>query len=465
MRIGIENRNKFNSILIEQLQEHFNDYRNSFNNHKLTIKIEKYYPLLIVIFFHIFVLKLTFKVVPKEQQNKMSVASVLPIIRGEMSRLHVPSAHDKVYKDECLYSFDSPFSDTGLYLNLATYHGVGHSYLHKDVELGGKLYLLLKFQQLPKKKDETEKKVPTKLAIGTEDGFLSTSQFDIHKDYYLVVVNGSVNSLVTIPLPTNELPEFVSNVIAGVISHEGMKHNLQVSAWDADNEKIVSKYAENLVQLPATKKIPQDPKLWKCEESGATNNLWLNLSTGYIGGGRKNWDGSGGSGSAITHYENTGCKYPLAVKLGTITPKGADVWSYAKDEDCLVIDPYLADHLSYWGIDIMKMEKTDKTLGEMEVSLNMSYDWSKIMEGSEKLEPRSGPGYVGLLNIGASCYLNSVMQSVLALPEVKRVLFSLLLPILISFNVLFRFKKGTFGTMNRLFRLVELIQQVIFCCS
>ena len=33
--------------------------------------------------------------------------------------------------------------------------------------------------------------------------------------------------------------------------------------------------------------------------------------------GRKLWDGSGGNNHAIEHYEQT--KYPLAVKLGTIT--------------------------------------------------------------------------------------------------------------------------------------------------
>lgn len=30
------------------------------------------------------------------------------------------------------------------------------------------------------------------------------------------------------------------------------------------------------------------------------------------------------------------CRYPLAVKLGTITPHGADVYSYAPEEDNMV---------------------------------------------------------------------------------------------------------------------------------
>ena len=96
-----------------------------------------------------------------------------------------------------------------------------------------------------------------------------------------------------------------------------MNKNMELSSWDAENEKIVSKYASELVQHnPENIKIPQDPKQWKDAASDATENLWLNLSTGYIGGGRKNWDGSGGSGSALDHFHATGNKYPLVVKLG-----------------------------------------------------------------------------------------------------------------------------------------------------
>ena len=59
--------------------------------------------------------------------------------------------------------------------------------------------------------------------------------------------------------------------------------------------------------------------VWQCEKSGDNENLWLNLSDGFIGGGRKNWDGSGGSNGALDHFTETGEKYPLVVKLGTIT--------------------------------------------------------------------------------------------------------------------------------------------------
>ncbi|CAE7345699.1 ubpA [Symbiodinium sp. CCMP2592] len=161
-----------------------------------------------------------------------------------------------------------------------------------------------------------------------------------------------------------------------------------------------------------------------CEKSGDTQNLWLNLSDGFIGGGRKFWDGSGGSNGALDHFTEENAKgnfYPLVVKLGTITPAGADVYSYAPDEDKMVKDPLLAKHLEHWGIDVMKMEKTDKTLAEMQVDLNLNYDWSKICESGDKpLVRLRGPGLVGLKNLGQSCYMNSSVQLLLALPEVKQ---------------------------------------------
>ena len=69
--------------------------------------------------------------------------------------------------------------------------------------------------------------------------------------------------------------------------------------------------------------------------------------------------GSGGNNHAVAHYEQT--KYPLAVKLGTITPDGADVYSYEEDE--MVEDPQLVQHLGHFGIDVTSMSKVGKSGG------------------------------------------------------------------------------------------------------
>jgi hypothetical protein len=43
-----------------------------------------------------------------------------------------------------------------------------------------------------------------------------------------------------------------------------------------------------------------------------------------------------------------------SVKLGTITSDGkADVFSYAKEEDNMVIDPDLKKHLAHFGKDVV----------------------------------------------------------------------------------------------------------------
>lgn len=65
---------------------------------------------------------------------------------------------------------------------------------------------------------------------------------------------------------------------------------------------------------------------WKCSKCDMRENLWLNLTDGSILCGRRYFDGSGGNNHAVEHYRETG--YPLAVKLGTITPDGAGWYSH-----------------------------------------------------------------------------------------------------------------------------------------
>jgi ubiquitin carboxyl-terminal hydrolase 5/13 len=91
--------------------------------------------------------------------------------------------------------------------------------------------------------------------------------------------------------------------------------------------------------------------------------------------------------------------------------------SYADDEDDMVKDPWLADHLLRFGIDIMSLEKTDKTLAEMEVEMNRNFEFATVLEGGQELVPRSGPGLIGLKNMGATCYLASIMQVLFTIPE------------------------------------------------
>lgn len=60
---------------------------------------------------------------------------------------------------------------------------------------------------------------------------------------------------------------------------------------------------------------------------------------------------------------------------------------------CIAKKLYLqAEHLSHWGINMMAMQKTEKTMAEAEIEANKDFEWSHITEAGKQLMPMSGPG-------------------------------------------------------------------------
>ncbi|KAB5521522.1 hypothetical protein DKX38_025841 [Salix brachista] len=53
--------------------------------------------------------------------------------------------------------------------------------------------------------------------------------------------------------------------------------------------------------------------------------------------------------------------------------------------------------------------QTEMTTSERELDQNTNYDWNRIEESGQDVEPISGPGYTGLVN---SCYMAATMQVV-----------------------------------------------------
>uniref|UniRef100_A0A3B3S9B0 Ubiquitin carboxyl-terminal hydrolase n=1 Tax=Paramormyrops kingsleyae TaxID=1676925 RepID=A0A3B3S9B0_9TELE len=350
------------------------------------------------------------------------MAEASEVLMSVLSTIRVPRPGDRVHKDECALSFATPESEGGLYVCMNTFLGFGSQYVDRHYKkTGQRAYLHISRTRKTQKEDDNgsgsgdpPKKKPTRLAIGIEGGF------DVEQEHYeeevkVVILPDRLEvtseDLATMP---DVVRERVSLSMAGLMAADSVSHTLQVQQWDGEVRQE-SKHAADLKQLDNGIKIP--PSGWKCEVCDLQENLWMNLTDGKVLCGRRYFDGSGGNNHALLHYQQTG--YPLAVKLGTITPDGADVYSY--DEDDMVLDAKLPEHLAHFGIDMMTMEKTERTMTELEIAVNQRVgEWEVIQESGATLRPLSGPGLTGMKNLGNSCYLNSVMQVLFTVPDFQR---------------------------------------------
>ncbi|XVE50418.1 hypothetical protein DITRI_Ditri01bG0161300 [Diplodiscus trichospermus] len=331
----------------------------------------------------------------------MEEVNPMELLRFNLSRVRIPEPTNRIYKQECCVSFDSPRSEGGLFVDMNTFLAFGKDYVVWNYEkTGNPVYLHIKQTKKLVPEDRPSKK-PTLLAIGIDGGF-DSNEPEYEETHNIVILP----NYVALPFPSVELPEKVRLAVDAILMAEGAERKQQVAAWTADKKQI-SAYAMDLRQIGS---VAVPPSGWKCAKCDKTENLWLNLTDGMILCGRRNWDGTGGNNHAVGHYKETG--YPLAVKLGTITAdlEAADVFSYPEDDS--VIDPLLAEHLAYFGIDFSSLQKTEMTTAERELDQNTHFDWNRIQESGQDVEPIFGRGYTGLTNLGNSCYMAATMQVV-----------------------------------------------------
>jgi ubiquitin carboxyl-terminal hydrolase 5/13 len=360
--------------------------------------------------------------------------------------LRNPGVYDRVY-GECAFSFDTAETKpSGIYISPVTFLAYGKHMLKYDntnwVQSGtggARVYLHQTATRVPKRAEEktgeaaeeTAPTLPSKLGIGVPGGFAAfdEAEWEWEKHADVVVFVGDEEIVFD---DFSALPSPLPAVFAAIMSSAAAEAAHSNVPWE--DAPMVSKYADGLTQLNNGVKIRRggekggDGKSvgFQCNHPGCdiNENLWLNLSDGFIGCGRAQVGGSRGEGHALAHYHaclraSPPLSAPLVVKLGTITPHGtADVYSYAPDENDTVLDPHLASHLSHWGINVQDEEKTESSISELSVALNANYDFSRIAEAGKDLKPATGKGFIGLDNLGNTCYLNSAVQVLSSLPEV-----------------------------------------------
>ena len=340
----------------------------------------------------------------------------MEVLQANLSKINIPTAATSLYKDECVYTFHTPESEGGLLIDLNSFLGFSPEYALLNFQrTGNAVYLNISKKRVPKKRranamDETG--APKVLGVGVPGGFFDRDQnYEFETSLAIVLLPDYSR----IELPNADIPMKVQLSVDAVMAFDAASMKQEVATLMLTNDCGPSKYAEGLLQLDNGVKIAKSG--WKCEKCDKTKNLWLNLSDGMILCGRVIVGSElSGNGHALEHYKETG--FPLVVKLGTISADGsADCYSYAPDEDDSVLDPRLERHLLHWGIDLKEMKKTEKSVAELEIELQHTFEWSSILESDAKLLPLYGPGHTGLVNLGNSCYMNSVLQVLFSLPE------------------------------------------------
>ncbi|XP_033884824.2 ubiquitin carboxyl-terminal hydrolase 13-like isoform X3 [Acipenser ruthenus] len=331
-----------------------------------------------------------------------------------MPTIRVPRIGDRVFKSECAFSYDSPESEGGLYVCMNTFLGFGREHVERHYRKTGQcVYMHLKRNFKEKATGASGGAIPQRrngkvfLDLDLNCDF-NGDDYEYEDEARLVIFPDHYE----IPLPNiEELPALVTIACDAILNAKSPYRRQEPDSWD--DEIQVSKHASGLRQLDNGVRIP--PSGWKCSKCELRENLWVNLTDGSVLCGKWFFDGNGGNGHALEHYRET--NYPLAVKLGTITPDGADVYSF--DEEEAVLDPHLAEHLAHFGIDMLQMQKTENGFTDSGVSPRIS-EWEVIQESGSKLKPVYGSGYTGIKNLGNSCYLGTTMQVLFSIPEFQR---------------------------------------------
>ena len=251
-------------------------------------------------------------------------ADAMDGVRKYLNSVKVPGPHDSIWKDECAYTFSNAYGPGGVLISLQNWVAYCQDTLALSSEAkgvsGGGLFLRVcktKVEKEEQQDGQEDKERPTEFALGTENGFKTDDQkYEVKEKLSLFVYPEQVE----VDLPNNDLPLIVSECVSSILDHKDGHTESLISEWKEELKE--TKYAKTLVLLEPKQSISSNPDSWRCRACGAKTNLWLNLSDGYVGCGRQNFDGTGGCGAALTHYTETGSIYPLAVKLGTITPKG-----------------------------------------------------------------------------------------------------------------------------------------------
>jgi len=334
----------------------------------------------------------------------------LPPLAELANQVNLPSSRSVVYREECTQCFDSQDSPEGIDVCLTCFNGGCVHFKHASnhaKKTGHSLALNIQRTRKPDSHQRSPSAEPPlkKLAITEQTQDL----FDIKTSLIHYALDDERKQLSSSDL----LEPKIDLAVAAILAASSSTQTSEVKAWEEEIETC--HHVLELDQDPNAAPVTQTSAT--CHACELSSNLWLCLQCGSLGCGRPQYGGTGGNGHALQHFGQTG--HCVNVKLGTITAEGtADLYCYSCDD--ARTDARLQEHLAHFSIEIASLEKTEKSMTELQVEHNMKFDFAMSGEEGRELLPVQGPGFTGLKNLGNSCYIASVLQVLFALPPFQK---------------------------------------------
>ncbi|GMM29303.1 ubiquitin-specific protease [Martiniozyma asiatica (nom. inval.)] len=321
----------------------------------------------------------------------------------DLSTIKLPSSTEPVFKDDCMFSFDTAFDPQGLDICMTCHQSfsrgdINYTQMHAEF-FEHKLFLNYKKVQKPKKGEEQPWKM-IKLEIKEQS---DDDLFDTKCSIYCQEIDESFN------IDSQNLPLKIFEVSNGIIKATSNERKEEIKSWTQEIKSCA--HSASIIQKPL-----EHLNIYKCGECGLTENLWICLHCGNIGCGREQFGGVPGNSHAVAHHQKIS-DHCVAVKLGSLAVDLADSYCYSCDDEVQV--PNLANLLKTFNIDITSFVKTEKNLTELQIEQNIQWDFKMDGKDGTILKPIFGEGLTGFKNLGNSCYLASVLQVLFTLDPFK----------------------------------------------
>ena len=329
-----------------------------------------------------------------------------------------------IYKDECGYCFKNEknrfYNDTLNVLNICLdcFQAFCDDDLHKHLKADSLHTNFLRYYKTEKELTDTNTETEDirkskKIKLEVVNELTEEEKYDT---FWQIITKNPLTKLSEVKLKSNDTKtednKDLFAWIQKVLDKKSNEFQEQDQQWKLEVKTCNHTIAleKNFNNQPLN--IPKENI--KCSQCELNDNLWICLQCGNLGCGREQI-GLKGHSHAVEH-QKANSDHCLVVKLGSLSGKNRDIYCYKCDDEVTISKPF-EDSFNNNLLANLEMNlriPTEKTLSELNVEQNMKWDF-KMTDSSgnnlSSLSPNKNLG-TGLLNLGNSCYFNTIIQAI-----------------------------------------------------